>query len=105
MGVNTDCRDENIGKKSHFQQLKNALLAIKDDILLNEELRRFVYYVNEGTPVFSNLSFHIYQRKMDTMNGYDILERIYEDSIELKLNIMEASNAEEQYYDNNDKEA
>ena len=70
------------------------------DILLNEDLRRFVYYVNNGTPAFSNLSFHIYQKKMDTMNGYDILERIYEDSIELKLNITEVSNAEEQYYDN-----
>ena len=43
MGVNTDCRDENIGKKSHFQQLKNALLAIKDDILLNEELTAHGY--------------------------------------------------------------
>ena len=42
---------------------------------------------------------------METMNGYDVLEKIYEDSIELKLNIMEASNAEEQYYNNNDKEA
>ena len=83
----------------------NPDLFNRVDILLNEDLRRFVYYVNEGTPVFSNLSFHIYQRKMDTMNGYDILEKIYEDSIELKLNIMEASNAEEQYYNNNDKEA
>ena len=43
MGVNTDCRDENIVKKSHFQQIKNALLAIKDDILLNEELTAHGY--------------------------------------------------------------
>jgi hypothetical protein len=75
------------------------------DILLNEDLRKFVYYVCEGTPAFSNLAFHIYQKKMDTMNGYDVLEKIYEESIELKLNIMEVSNAEEQYYNYNDKEA
>tara|TARA_B100000902_G_scaffold97114_1_gene99738 strand:- start:5830 stop:6195 length:366 start_codon:yes stop_codon:yes gene_type:complete len=38
MGVNTDCKNENLGFKDYFQQLKNALLAVKDDILLDEEL-------------------------------------------------------------------
>jgi hypothetical protein len=43
MGVNTDCRNENQSKKSHFKQLQDAILAVKDNVLDNAELTAFGY--------------------------------------------------------------
>lgn len=64
------------------------------DVLLNEDLKKFVTFTHNGTCAFSNLAFHIYQKKLDSYNFYDILEEVFEEAFELKLNITEVEGAE-----------
>ena len=59
------------------------------DILLNEDLRKFVLYSLDGTTAISNLAFHIYQKKLDTLNYYDVLEEVFEEAMKLELIITE----------------
>jgi hypothetical protein len=69
--------------------LPNANIFNRIDTLLNDDLEKFVTYTLNGTCAVSNLAFHVYQKKINSMNFYDILEAVFEDAFELKLNITE----------------
>lgn len=71
------------------------------DVLLNEDLRKFVYYTLNDTHIFSNLSFHIYHSNMNSMDFVDILENIRTDAEKLNLLITEAEGNEEEEHNHN----
>ena len=74
------------------------------DVLLNEELRKFVYYTLNDTHVISNLSFHIYKKNLDSMDFIAIATSIRDDAEKLNLLITEADgNEEEEYNHDNDQ--
>ena len=75
------------------------------DTLLNEDLRKFVYYTLNDTHAVSNLSFHIYNKNLKSMNFVDIIENIREDAEKLDLLIMEADGNEEEEHNHNNYKA
>lgn len=79
----------------------NANIFNRIDTLLNEDLRKFVYYALDDTHVISNLSFHIYSKNLNSMNFLDIGEEIRVDAEKLNLLIMEADGNEEEEHNNN----
>ena len=69
--------------------LCNPNMFNRIDVLLNQDLKKFVVYSLDGTSAISNLAMHVYKNKLDTMSFHDAFYEAFGDAMERQLIITE----------------